>query len=469
MSVETYVPSPENIRRPGDFEPGRIQGVEVIDPRQFDLTPELTPARIAHVDVYNPNLEYLEAVKPGRYAEIQDQESWMDVASRLNVSQWRNKLDLVYDVSGDSAKLNEEDSVAYGDFELRDRYFSDGSFLGDKALRYWRGHIPTAPALAPLLNPFNTESITNPKNPQEVAQTTQMTQEWMAACTDGQEIFHRDAIVVDTVGPYVAKFAAANPDKKIILVSVAGGTAISMMRAAMRSGVDPERIELHLIEGDENSAKMAFELAERIKFKGQLIHKKKDVFNPEDMAQIKRELDASEGEVVATDAVGIAEYSNSKLRKPGLVKRFGDDYMLYNPEAFIKSVMDLSGENGMVMVGQMLSTRPNKHFTRGVVSWPHITMRSVKTFAKVLQGGGADMSLSEMNITPRGAYAMAGMFKSRKAAEMAGLPDPELKIPDQEMTEMPKPALIRAIRNAGCIGAVGLGRRRYEFPTVEEQ
>lgn len=467
MSVESLRLFHESAQpeRPRDFEVGQIQGMTEMSPEAFDLPEDLQPAHIVKVDVYNPNIAYLNATNPGRYQQIRRQESMMDTFSRANFRNWRRRpqQEIAYqdqaaapDPEQDGLSMN--DSTAHGDTESRKKFFGAGGLLGDPALALWQKLIPQASALTPLVNPYNTDVIRHPQTG-HVEPTTDTTREWMTACTDGQEIYHRSAIMVDEMGTYLGKYAATHPDRQMTVMSVAGGTALSTMQAVMRSGVDPAKVDLVLLEGNETSAAMALELAARIGYKGKITIKNTDVFSPAQMKQVRQELDEADANVVALDAVGIAEYSNEKLRTPAREKRYGQDYMLYNPKEFIKTCRSFLSEEGMAVIGQMRADRPNPYFTRGVVSWPTICMRSVKEFTKVLKGSGADLSLTKISLTPLDTYAMATLYGSEKAAHLAGLANVEYAPAEERMAGS---ALLRAVQAAGCIGSVASGSRTIQ-------
>lgn len=438
---------------PRDFEVGRIQGVTEMNPEAFGLYSGSIPAQIVKCDIYNPNIAYMNATHPGRYEQIRRQEGVMNAFSAANYRNWghQRKAKIVYEQdpehTPETDMLHADESTAYGDPTARRRFFGNGGVVGDPALQLWRSMIPQASALLPLVNPYNTSVVRDPRTGQERPMSL-AAQEWMAACTDGQEIFHRNAIMIEEMGGFLGKYAATHPNQKMTVLSIAGGTALGTMQAIMRSGVDPANVQLVLAEGDEHSAKMAFDLAGRIGYTGTITHKKMDIFSPKAMQALKAELDQSEAKVVALDGVGIAEYSNRQLRTKALERRYGEDYMLYDPEAFIQTCLSLVDNEGMAIVGQMRTDRINPHFTRGVVSWPTICMRSVRSFTHLLQKGGAHMNLTKLSLTPLDTYTMATMYKSEQAAHIAGF-----QIGNHEAKEATDPLWMRVMQTAGCVGS----------------
>jgi len=140
----------------------------------------------------------------------------------------------------------------------------------------------------------------------------------------------------------------------------------------------------------------------------------------------------------------------------------GEDYLLYNPDKFIATCLDFVDQNGMLMVGQMRSDRHNPYFTRGVVGWPYITLRSINSFARLLRDAGADMSLTKFNLTPVKTYTMASMFKSEIAANMAGLGVGEYKAEAPRVALSGTGVFMRFLRNRACLGNTA-GRRAIQF------
>jgi hypothetical protein len=459
-SLETLSLHPEAIRPPQNFEVGTIQAVTEISPEQIGLSGDLIPAQIVQPEIADPNIDYLRAVKPGRVEQIQRHEGVMNRWSniRYKAGAWRRKDTqvLAYEANDPStalnpiAELDASESIANGDKESREKFFGSGGMLGDPGLRLWQQLIPQASALTPLANPYNTAQIRDPRSG-ETATTTDVTKEWMTACTDGWEIRNRTAIMVEEMGTYIGKYAAAHPSEKMTVMSIAGGTALGTMQSILRSGVDPRSVKLLLLENNEHSAAMAQELAKSIGYTGEIDRRDTNVFKPEEMQHLKAELDANGEKVIALDAVGIAEYSTAKHRTDAQVRRNGPDYMLYNPDKFVKACLDFVDQDGMAMIGQMRADRPNPYFTRGVVSWPSITMRHPQEFMRVLKDGTADISLTKLSLTPRNTYSMATIYKSERAANLAGLADTELNVPEARVFGL---AIERALRGRRCIGDV---------------
>jgi hypothetical protein len=390
---------------------------------ELELNANAAPAQLVHANVYDPSIAYLESVNPGRVAHIQALERVMNNASKLLYPFWRHREQAIaYEQSSATSSFEEaEETIAHGDRKSRDRFFNDPFFLGDAGLKAWQSNIPHATALMPLSNPFNSVTVQD-RNGVEVP-TTPMTQEWMAACTDGWEIRNRSAIMVDQMGTFLQRYAEVHPNERLTVVSVAGGTALPTMQAIMRSGVDPSRIQLVLVESDKRAVAAAADFAERIGFQGAIVHKDVNVFDPKEMAALHEELQAEGAKVAALDAVGIAEYSSTQHRKRAYEQRFGKDYMLYNPDKFLESCLKMVDEDGMAIIGQMMSMsiRPNPYFTRGVVSWPRVTMRKPGRFMELLQQGGANKDLTRLILTPLKAYAMAVIHKSEAGAQLGNV------------------------------------------------
>src|SRR5688500_7230093 len=183
----------ESIYPPHDFEVGQIQDAFIMDPNTYRLEGDLTPAKLVQTQISDPNINYLQATKPGRVEEIQLQEQRMDRVSASRFARWlrKDKTTVAYDQEA-LKSINTEESTAFGDKESRDKFFGIGGILGDPALRLWRKLIPNATALTPLAGPYSVKEVHDPKSGQtELMSDT--TREWMTACTDGWEIRNRTA------------------------------------------------------------------------------------------------------------------------------------------------------------------------------------------------------------------------------------------------------------------------------------
>jgi hypothetical protein len=406
MSAEAFAHTAELVHLPEDRELGKITGVTLVNPTDFDISEESTPIRIEQVTIDDPNVSYLKATNPGRFEEIQAQEATMNIASRISfmAGGWRRKeaTTLTYEDG-----LDAQESTAYGDESSFTKYFFDPKYLGDAGLQAWQTTIPHAIALDPLTRPYHLTHVLNKKD--EAVEATQMTREWMTACTDAQEIRNRRTITVERLTDHLRDYAKRHPDEPITVISVAGGTAEAHMQAINKSGA--KNVRLLLLERDPTAIAMAHATAEQIGFTGTLEVRDMDVFDPKPMAALAEELHAMNSKAITADAIGIFEYAHEQFRK-ALESRKGSDYMLFNPDKFLQAILALvDDEEGMAIIGQMRSDRPNPYFTRGVVKWSGICMRLLPHFADLVQAGGADMSKTVFSLTPVKTYTLASMYK----------------------------------------------------------
>ncbi len=422
MSIDLYPINPEaQLRPPIDFEAGQAVNAHKLNPEQFELIDGLIPRKIEQFQIADPHTDYLEAIRPGTVGSIQRQERVMNGFAHLRykMGSWRRKeaTTIAYEQStappNTDVDLDTTESVANGDKDAHRKYFSPEGVLGDAALVAWQGTIPSAISLMPLTNPMNIRRIADKHGLEN--DTTEKTQDWLTACTDGQEIRNRKTIMIDKISSFLSEYSVTHIDEQLTVVSVAGGTALSTMQAIVKSGMP--NVRLLLLEGDENSARLSRNLADQIGFTGELEIRKVDVFSPTGMQEVADDLEATGQKAAVADAVGIIEYASAKLRTEARVRRYGEDYHLYNPEKFIASVMNLVADDGMGIIGQMRADRPTPYFTRGVVCWPTICMRSVKRFAEVIDGAGVDMQSTEFSLTPLGVYTMAMIYNSPELKE----------------------------------------------------
>lgn len=405
MTVEILRPERLQQAQPEDYQLGHIGNRYPVAAEQVGIAPEDAP-KVEYVEVYDPWVEHLESRKPGRTAEIKRLERDMSGFAHLRSLEgaWERKPGGAYiDENGEQMSKK---AWEYGDPVSRDRFFGDGGILGTPALQSWRTTVPSAVALEPLVKPLNIDMVFDRKG--NLVEADDTTREWMTVCTDGWAIRERATLQAYSAAEHVRAYADAHPGEQVTMVSVASGTALPTLLGAKMSGV--EDIRLVLLEKDGVSQMMAKELARKLDFKGQVDIREVDVFDPKQMAEAADQIQA-EGGAHYVDAVGIEEYSDPSLRETALGKRYGEDYMLFDPTAFTKAVLAFGRPGSRTNIGQMRSDRPVADFTFGVVCWPHVCMRSPAEFNKILVDAGAEPKDVTLSFTSQEVYTMATIDK----------------------------------------------------------
>jgi hypothetical protein len=399
-------PTDYSVRRPQPFELGQVESVTPLRPESLGLSEELTPAEVYICRVSDPHLQYLEATNPGRIEQIEFEEAGMDryAGLRLDVGKWERRAGTAYE--DENGVVAHKKRFEYGDPVSREAFFSPTGFLSDPALIEWRKTVPSAVALLPLADPHNIEYVTSRRG--ERIEPGSLAREWFAACIDGQEIRNRGAIMAAEARDFLLKYAEQHPDERIDMLSVASGTALPMIQAAINSGLD-SNIRLTLLEKDPKSQAMAKELADRLGFRGELAIREVDVFDPVAMDELAEELERTDSKAAFTDAMGIFEYSDPALQDPNSEP---SDYMLFHPDLFLKRIMNLTKAGGRIHFGQMYSGRPKQNFTFGVVSWPYVCMRSPTEVMTIIRDAGGDLARTRLGMTSKRLYMNVTLDKA---------------------------------------------------------
>ncbi len=391
MTIATF-PELAYAQRPGDYELGRVDEVISVPPETVGIDdPTNRPRETVMYGITDPYVAYLRNTSPERFDEIRAQETVMDefARDRRVAGMWQREPGTPYIDAAGTERIKRR----YGDPESQQIFTKGDGYIADPDITAWRKTIPSATALLPLVNPSNIEASTN-------------TREWMTVCTDGWEIRNRGTILAAEVNEALASRDERRPGEMITMVSVGAGTLLPTLQAAANTGKDNVRIVM--LEQDEGSIAMAHSLAEEIGFKGEIVVKKVDCFDPEAMEKTVAEL---EGTATTVDAVGLYEYINEKATKLKEVLGRGDDYLLFEPVKFMNLINRMVEPGGRLIVGQMRDDRPNADFTMGVIGWPFVVTRSPNELVTLAREAGISPDQMRLALTPLGAYSMLSMDK----------------------------------------------------------
>ncbi|HWZ65430.1 MAG TPA: hypothetical protein VNX65_01380 [Patescibacteria group bacterium] len=392
---------------PRKFELGRIVpnlGAG-LTPQELGISETIAPLEILKPHIIDPHVEHLRRHNPGRLEEIAAAEALMNAYAeqRRIDGSWNLEPGTPYvDLNGETLR-----STSWGDPVSRERFLGPERIL-DKSVQIWATNIPGAGALVPLSDPTYAQTITGlDENRQPTTvEMTDTAREWMTGCTDALGIRNRNTILAEETRALIDTYAVSHPDEQILMVSVAAGTLLPTLQAAINSGHD-HRIRIVMLENNPSSIEMAHGFAEELGFQGVLDIRKVDVFDPTSMEEQLGEL---EGKALSVDAEGIFEYVNEGLHKK-LGGRFAPGYMLFDPITFFSTINRFTREEGQLNIGQMRDDRPNSDFTRGVIGWPYIVQRSPEELMQIMIAGGADPKDVRLIVTPDGVYTMASIRK----------------------------------------------------------
>ncbi|MBC7546240.1 hypothetical protein H7171_00670 [Candidatus Saccharibacteria bacterium] len=392
MSVATNNPEIHDV--PVErFKLGAITDVMYIKPEKFNLDEQLSPSAIYEVKVVDPYIEVYSAYERGKISAAESVADTYAQVRRL-AGKWSRKPGTVYfDENGEPQKKR-----GWGDPASRDLFFNKR--LKNPGLNAWRSKIPSSEALADLSDPSHSDFITGRDG--EVAISDHVTKKWLSLCTDAKGIRSRATVMAEVVKQFIAD---KTPDigeadaKDFRWMSVACGTALPAMKAALKAEISPDMM---LIDLDKKALEATRKMAAEIGFSGSMTQRSDiNIFKPEAMADLQAELTANNQRPMLIDAMGIFEYTGANLS--------------VDSAQFLRSIYDILSPGGRLVFGQMRSDRPNPDFTMGVVSWPYVEMRSPKEFMQIIRKAGIPTKSTTLYLPKDRVYTVGVIDKPLNA------------------------------------------------------
>lgn len=388
---ETIIPPLDEFkdREPTElYKLGRIDSFREATAAEFNIPDELAPGVIFKVDVTDP---YVEALNPEVVAYVKAREDQADAHARerREAGKWERKAGTAYI---DSEGNTRDKRRSWGDPVAHKEFFDE---LNSDALTQWLSLIPSANALTVLSDPEALDVVSGRNG--TTAEADDTAKLWLTACTDAQAIRNRGTVMAELVNGYVNEAAEKgdiNKTQALKWMSVACGTALPAMKAALKSGIDPEML---LVDIDENALKSTEALGEKIGYKGTLEQHMTNIFSPEDMAELRTYLGDNGGRPRIIDLMGIFEYTG--------------EHTGIDPATFLRSNYDMLHPGGRLILGQMRDDRPNPDFTMGVVGWPFIVMRSPSEVMQVIKDAGIPVEAAKLYIPEDGVYTVCAIDK----------------------------------------------------------
>ena len=379
------------------YQLGTISEIVSIDPTQYGLEGELRPAGIHEVTIDDPYIELYSAAE--RY-EVSETEKEADAYAlyRREAGLWERKDGTAYfDENG-----VQQDKRGWGDPVSRRHFFTET--LGSPGINAWRTKIPSAQALADLSDPISKAIITNSRGHEFAMDET--ARKWLTLCTDAVAIRSRGTVMAEVVRDFIDSKRLSEPGADLSglkWMSVACGTALPAMKAAMHAGIKPEMM---LVDLDVRAMDATQKIAGEIGFDG-LMSQRSDIniFVPSEMSRLRSELGDNGDRPMLIDLMGIFEYTGNNI---------GVD-----PVRFLRSNYDMLHPGGRLVFGQMRDDRPVADFTMGVVSWPHIEMRSPKEFMEIIDAAGIPASATQLFMPKDGVYTIGVIDKPSTTEEFA--------------------------------------------------
>lgn len=381
---------PEGVDVPIErYQLGEITDAAQLDPAMLDIGAELAPREIYAVTVRDPYVEQYSSEERAEVAQVEHEAD--DFArARREAGKWERRAETVY---FDEHNVRQT-KRGWGDPVSRDRFFN--KTLGSPAINAWRTKIPSAEALADLSDPLNSAAVIDTKGNMVAVDETART--WLTLCTDAVAIRSRATVMANVVRQFVDEQRALNENQgleDLRWMSVACGTALPAMKAALHAGARPEML---LVDLDKNALHATRKMAAEIGFEGQMSQRDDvNIFLPSEMARLREELGDNGDRPMLIDLMGIFEYTGDNL---------GVD-----PVEFLRSNYDMLHPGGRLVFGQMRDDRPVPDFTMGVVSWPYVEMRSPRQFMEIVKQAGIPVETTTLYLPDDGVYTVGVIDK----------------------------------------------------------
>lgn len=382
---------------PGEsYQLGVVSRSQHLDLGTTGIPEKLYPKAVYEVEVTDP---YVEAHTPQIRERIAAIESAHDAFAkeRRVAGSWQRKPGTAY--FDDESQANaQKGRFTWGDPVSCNRFFMDE--LQSEGIDAWRSKIPSAKALGDLADPLSRIEIEDKRG--KMHPMDQTAREWLSLCTDAVAIRSRGTIMAQAVREYVAKKMENAGNLELAgwhWLSIACGTALPAMKAAMFAGIKPEML---MVDLDKSALRATQNLAVEIGFEGPISQiSNVNIFDVNAMGRFQQELIATGKLPDLIDLMGIFEYTGDNL---------GVD-----PAAFLRSVYDMLRPGGRLVFGQMRADRPAADFTMGVVSWPYVEMRTMSEFMSIIDAAGIPLKFTQLYLPSDGVYTVGVVDKPNAA------------------------------------------------------
>lgn len=380
MSVPTINPEFTGQMPPERFRLADIADVQLLASETVGIDASRAPATVAEVRVIDPYVIEGCYEDPEAFEMVQREETVLNELAHVRRLQgkWQRRQEVAYDI---------KDGEIQNRIEWGDPVSSHELFKKSPVLAEWHNDVPSARALTPLADPT---SIEDP-----------LARKWMTNCTDAIGIRSRAAILAESAKAFIHDHPEKRDDMR--WMSVACGTALPAMKAAMHANATPD---LTLLDLDRTAMETTQQLGEEIGFQGKIDQRRANIFNKAAMQRLKAQLTAGgvDRRPDVMDLMGIFEYTGENL---------GVD-----PAEFLASNYDLVKDGGRMIFGQMRTDRPNLDFTMGAVRWPYVETRTPDEVMQIVQSAGIPTSCVRVYLPTDGVYMVVTIDKPPLAAEI---------------------------------------------------
>lgn len=364
---------------------GTISAKTPLDPAELGMPETVAPGAIYGVAVDDP---YAERFTAEEKLEVLRQEQEADgfARARREAGEWQRREVMPYY----DANSVPQTKVEWGDPVSSERFFE--GLLQSPAIDAWRTKIPSAQALADLSDPLGNPTVEDRAG--RVFAKDPTAYKWLTLCTDAVAIRNRGAIMAHAVNQFAE--GRQDPDNEHLRwMSIACGTALPAMKAALNAGIMPELV---LVDLDSSALEHTQRIAREIGFVGTMAQRNDiNIFVPQEMARLREELGENGDRPRLIDLMGIFEYTGDNI---------GVD-----PVGFLRSNYDMLHPGGRLVFGQMRDDRPVPDFTMGVIRWPFIEMRSPGEFMQVIKDAGIPAEATQLYLPNDGVYTVGVIDK----------------------------------------------------------
>lgn len=364
----------------------------------------------AHVEVITPNVEatidsgidsydvqvrdQLLETNPDEHEHMSQVIDAMAIKPALSINDYHPFNTLLFGSPEERSELAEDPVIK--------AYFHE---LDEKGL----GQLPAVRALRDFDNPTSTETTREwhrlipkavgllfPQNPNLdfIPGTNVKVQEslrpFFVHCYDAVGLRSRAAVMSNLMR---AHFENLPDDSQIEWTSLASGAADPVLKAIQSLNGDGKRIDLRLVDWDEEALAMSEKLAVSHGLEEGQLH----LFNRDikKLPEIANEL----GRAEAVDILGLFEYLPATQNRP------------YAQMVLATAYHQMLEDGGLLVFGNMRSDRPQYHFNQDVVRWPIIKPRSLAEISRIVKEAGIPLENAQMYLPKDGVYSVVAIRK----------------------------------------------------------
>ncbi len=372
-----------------EYKLGDIVDIKESSFNKFDITLELQPKATYEVTIKDP---YVELFSDQEKQEVNSKEIFISsfAEQRRLKGYWSRGIGKAYI---DENEVQQERKHESGDPVSSNILFN--KLISSTALNVWRKIIPSAISLMYVSGPFAKQDITDKKG--NAVYIDETARKWWSLNKDCIAIRARGTLLSYLVNDFIEKkmFTQEGRLPNLVQMSVACGTALPVMQSVLKVDIESKLI---LVDKDKKALSATETLASEIGYSGQIFkYDETNIFSTDEMESLSNELDDKNLRPMIIDLMGIFEYTGNNI---------GVD-----PVNFLKSNYDMLQEDGRLIFGQMLSSRPLKDFMMGAVGWPYVETRNPEEVLGIIREAGIPLDSVKIYFPDDGIYMVVVIDK----------------------------------------------------------